>query len=439
MTTVTREQFKTTFARGIEQSEATRKQLDAAGVDGEALLDGADVDGNGVVNGERELDALWRSVDDFDHDGWRSSVSDKKPLAVIAALQTAASAAPTKTPRLSPLDLALQELSAADEGDGVSASEIDVARAHVAVRYGEAVADDVMQQGLGLKLSSLDESGADWVQQHQGSMNGQIDRYQAALRTHLKGAKLIDANFDGQLDAGDQLWTKDAAGKVSLQRLEPALLDRVKIGGAMIGAAEEMDRAGHSFALIKDHTFNAKYWTPIGGGSFKLNPGVKPSAAFDDIFKNPQLYKFECATALVITQYKAMRDLLGAADFDRACSDLEIGPWQTESTLDAHTVLSGSEAEATPERKASLKAGDYGYFKNWDVSDEGRDGGWQGENVIYLGDGRFYGHPFGVADEKTIVDHLNTQRNAGSTRSASFLDLRSELSSSLLREDRVDG
>lgn len=450
MTTITREQFKSTFAKGVDASADAARKLDAQGVDGTKLLQDADVDGNGVVVGDRELERLWKGIDDFDHNGWRSSVADAKPLALIGALTPRAASSgasttqttPTPTtppaPKLSPLDVALQAITDA-EASGVSASELDVARGKVAAQYGAAVADDVMKQGLGLKLSSLDATGADWVQRHQGSMNGQIDRYQAALRTHLKDAKLIDANFDGKLDASDKLWTKDASGKVNIKNLEPALLDRVKIGGAMIGAAEEMDKAGHSFALIKDHTFNAKYWTPTGGGTFAIKPGVKASDALDDIFKNPGAYKFECATALVITQYKAMRDLLGREDFDRTASKLKIGPWQTEATLDAHTAISGSSKEATPERKATLKAGDYGYFQNWDVSDTGREEGWQGENVIYLGDGKFYGHPFGIADEQTIVDHLNTQRKTGSTKSATFLDLRSELSSSLLGEDRVPG
>ncbi len=426
MTTITREQFKSTFARGVDASASALKKLD---VDGAKAVKDADVDGNGVVVGEHELDVLWKGIDDFDHDGWRSSVADAKPLALIGAL-TAKTTTPTTT---TALNLAMHQITDAEK-DGVSANDLDSAKAKVAATYGAAVADDVMQQALGLKLSSLDATGADWVQHHQGSMNGQIDRYQSALRTHLKDARLIDANFDGTLDAGDKLWSKDAGGKVSVTTIEPALLDRVKIGGAMIGAAEEMDRAGHDFALIKDHTFNAKYWKPTGGGTFALQAGVKPSTAFDDIFNNPGAYKFECATALVITQYKAMRELLGPQDFDRVASKLKIGPWQSESTLDRSITITGSTSEATAAKKASLKAGDYGYFQNWDVSDDGREAGWQGENVIYLGDGKFYGHPFGVASEQTIVDHLNTQRTPGSTRSASFLDLRSELSSSLLNE-----
>ena len=441
MTTLTRDQFKTSFARGVDASSTSRQKVDdALGDDGVRALAAADLDRNGVVVGDRELDALWRGVDDFDKDGWRSSVTSQKSLALVASLTPASSTAPsTSTSRPSANDVAALSLDATDD-DGLSANDLDAARANVAATYGDAVADDVMTRALGLRLSSLDETGADWVQRHHGSMKGQIDRYQAALSTHLKDAKLIDQNANGRVDDGDVVWRKDAAGKVDVQRLDPALRDRVIIGGAMVGAAEEMDRAAHHFALIKDQTFNATYWTPQGNGTFALRPGVRPSVAVDDLFAHPDAYRFECATALVITQYKAMRDLLGARDFDRVAQKLRIGPWQSESTLDEHTRIWGhDDVEATAEKKATLRAGDYGYFKNWDVSPEGAAEGWQGENVVYLGDGRFYGHPFGIADEQTIVDHLNRQRTPGSSKSASFLDLRSELSSSLLREDRVDG
>lgn len=438
MPTVTRRQFHDTHQAGVSsQSPVIRAQLDAAGVDGQALLDGADVDKDGAVVGA-ELDTLWTSIDALERFGWRRSVSSPRALAVVSALTPStppSTSTPTSTPTsltLTPREMALQSLGAAAPS-GVTSSEIEAARADIAARYGDETADRVLREGLSLTLSSLDESGVDWVQRHHGSMGGQIDRYQQVLRTHLQDARLIDANFDGKLDGGDQLWSKDASGRVTLRTLEPALLDRVKIGAAFVGAAEAMDKSDHSFALIKDHRFNDKYWTAEGDGTFKIASGARPSEALDDIFQDPSSYGFECATALVITQYKAMRDLLGAADFDRVVPRLRVGPWESEATLDSLIRRSGTSAEdASPARKASLHAGDYGYFNNHDVSDKGREEGWQGENVIYLGDGRFYGHPFGIVDEKTIVDHLNSQRRVGSTRSASFLDLRSEMSSRVL-------
>jgi protein-glutamine gamma-glutamyltransferase len=446
MTKVTRNEFRAEFKSGIDtKNQETLDKLQQAGVNGKKLLEGADSNSDGRIEG-RELSKLFNRIDDFDRNGSRSSVSGRKPLAIIGALRDTQkpAAAPTAPPTSeTALDEARRALYDA-EGGGITGNELDDARGRIAGRYGADVADRVMKESLGLKLDKLDASGVDWVQRHLGTRDQAIDRYQQALGTHLKDARLIDANFDGKLDAGDKIWTKGADGRVNVKNIEPALLDRVKIGGAMIGAAEAMGAAKHQFALIKDHSFNERFWAPTGSGTFALKPGVKASEAFDDIFKNPSKYRFECATGLVITQYKAMRDLLGKDDFDRVCSDLRLGPWQMERTLEQHTNITGSgEHEASAERQASLRAGDYGYFRNWDVSDGGRERGWQGENVIFLGEKNgermFFGHPFGIASEKTIVDHLNGERNAGSTRSASFLDLRSELTSDVLAHDRVRG
>jgi protein-glutamine gamma-glutamyltransferase len=213
----------------------------------------------------------------------------------------------------------------------------------------------------------------------------------------------------------------------------------VKIGAALVGACEDMDKAHHQFALIQDQTFNPSLWAPSGNGAFTLKPGVRPSDAVKDIFNNPGLYQFECATALVIVHYKAMLDLLGPKDFDTVCAKLTMGPWVYESTLAANWTVSGQEADATAERQAELRAGDYTYFKNRDVSDAGLAAGWQGENVISLGGGKFYGHPFGISTQEHIVDYLNLNRKAGSTITAAMLDLQARLRSELLRLDLTPG
>jgi protein-glutamine gamma-glutamyltransferase len=436
MTLVRRSDVLRALVGGVDVDVlAARAGGDAAAKDAIAA---ADLDNDGRVAGFREARALWNVVDRFARAPARSTTPAPTTTTATPTATTTTPATPTTTTTTTtPAVLARARIEEARSG-GLSGDELIAAHAEIAIVYGDDVADRVMRESLGFALSSLDASGVDWVKRHTGTMNGQIDRYQAALRTHLKDAHLIDVDGDGRLSDGDVAWRTDAAGRVNITKLDRALRDRVQIGAAMIGAAEAMDGAGHRFALIVDHKFNPHFWTPDGTGTFKLKDGVKASDAFDDLFKSPHQYQFECATALVITQYKAMRDLLGADDFDRVCNDLRIGPWQNEDLLDDVVELSGrGDVEATAARKETLRAGDYGYFKNWEVSEKGAADGWQGENVIYLGDGRFYGHPFGIADEKTIVDHLNTQRVEGSTKSASFLDLRSQLSSRLLREDRV--
>ena len=448
MPKITRGQFVKEFKDGIDaQKTETQERISALGVDGKKMLAKADKNGDGKIEGDAELKSLFREIDKLDRDGSYASVSNKKPRAIIQALRETQGpgTAPPPPPRVEDegaLAAANKALYSA-EADGLSGSELGGVRDQIAAKYGAETADKVMRDSLGLKLDKLDESGVDWVQRHLSTRDANIDHYQQALGTHLKGAKLIDANFDGKIDAKDKIWVKGADGKVDVKNIESALFDRVRIGGAMIGAAESMDQAKIKFALIKDHTFNDKYWEAEGGGTFKLKPGVKPSEAFDDIFKNPSKYGFECATGLVVLQHKAMRDMLGAKDFDRVFSDLRLGPWEAGAGYDQHVKFEGGSSEASPDRKADVRAGDYGYFKNWDVSDDARKRGWQGENVVFLGEVNgermFFGHPFGIASEKHIVDYLNTERNAGSTRSASFLDVRGTIQGSLLGEDKVQG
>lgn len=271
-------------------------------------------------------------------------------------------------------------------------------------------------------------------------LDDHIDLYQRVLRTHLAGAHLIDANDNGELDASDVVWTRDAAGQVNVRQLGQALCERVRIGAAMTSACEDMGRARHAFALLDDQSFSRTHWQQEGGGTFHVRDGVRPSQALRDVFAHPDAYRFECATALVLVHYKAMLELVGDDDFDRMCPRLRVGPWETDEAFVRHTRSEGDSAvEASEERRRHFRAGDYGYIKNWDVSEKGARAGWQGENVIALGDGRFYGHPFGVTTEDSIVQHLNTHRVEGAARPAGLLDLRMELGSSILDEDQSPG
>lgn len=79
--------FKRDFGGGITNDAATQQRLTAAGVDGKAMLDGVDADKNGKIEGA-ELDALWKKIDEFDHDGNAGSITDLKALSLVGALRT---------------------------------------------------------------------------------------------------------------------------------------------------------------------------------------------------------------------------------------------------------------------------------------------------------------------------------------------------------------
>lgn len=356
-----------------------------------------------------------------------------------------------------PLDLTHAEAREADAllrdeaADGrITTTEIKRAEREIAAKYGPEKARAILIAALGQDPAKIEFKAVDYLQGRIGSMDGHIDHYQQVLAGHLENAKLLDANFDGRLDRDDLIFTRDAAGKVDVKRIGQALCDRVRIGAAMVDAAHAMARANHEFGDLRA---NPKFFRPESGrdwgdplGTMHLKPGARPSEAIRDIFESPEKYSFECATALVILRYKAILDLIGERDFDRICKDLKIGPWVQENDAARAWKVRGKAQDgskvAASERdvKKDLRPGDYTYFKNWSVSLKGYNEGWQGENVIFLGNGKYYGHPFGIVSAKEIVDHLNEhRRKEANVKSASLLDVRASVDPSILKHDKNPG
>ena len=96
----------------------------------------------------------------------------------------------------------------------------------------------------------------------------------------------------------------------------------------------------------------------------------------------------------------------------------------------------GSARAADDAAREKMRPGDYSYFRNWDVSEEGMAGGWQGENVISLGDGLYFGHPFGITSGEDIIKHLNGAREKDSNVTASLLDVRARIGAQILEHDQ---
>lgn len=180
---------------------------------------------------------------------------------------------------------------------------------------------------------------------------------------------------------------------------------------SIVNAAKELARSGLEFRVFRKSKANPDYWQRTDEGGFRLQSGVKPYDAINDIYKNSSQYGTECATAMVIVYYKALADVLPEELFNRLFSDIYLMDWQH---LDPDMGIE------TIKKPPDYFPGDVRYFKNPDVDPLTPE--WQGENTIDLGGGRYYGHGIGITTADTIIDSLNSARVEGSTTSAYLMD-----------------
>lgn len=193
---------------------------------------------------------------------------------------------------------------------------------------------------------------------------------------------------------------------VSLEALEFELKTRT----AIIDAAKALKASDATFAVFKNSRCNNQFWSRTDNGGFRLNSGVRPSVGIKDIFENGQLYAFECATAMVITLYKATLTVLKKDVFDVYFQDLYLRDWNYDSDLQLKII----------EHKNEVIPGDIVYFKNPDHNPATPE--WQGENAVYLGNGLYYGHGMGIKPAEGSIASLNKRRIPGSTTSAYLSD-----------------
>lgn len=175
-------------------------------------------------------------------------------------------------------------------------------------------------------------------------------------------------------------------------------------------AARSMNKGGTRFATFRTSFCNPKLWILTNKGGFRLRSEVSPARGIDDIFSNGEKYGFECAVAIVILFYKGVLDTIGADKFNELFANLLLYSWDADSDLGI------TSARVNP---AYARPGDCLYFKNPDVNPEKTE--WQGENVILLEDGRYYGHGLGIRDADGMIAALNKHRKKDATESA-FLD-----------------
>ncbi len=329
-------------------------------------------------------------------------------------------------------------------GDGkVTAAELSASRAALTDTYGAARAELALRGAFPAVIGQLDGDAAKQLLGMVSGIEGHAERVRTIVEEMMTGKNtLVDVDKDGVLDATDLVFTETPDGKVKVAEVGAKLADETKVAKAIVDASYKLSQSSIGFELIKNHRANPDFWDVGAGGVLTPKAGVNPSDAVADILNNSSKYGFECATGLVVVYYEAALDLLGPKDFDRVMKDLRIGPWVMEGDLDTHYGTSkpnpsGSTYDELPKDHAVVP-GAYYYFKNWDVTPDAKARGWQGENVIYLGEGKYYGHGIGLGEADMFVSKLASEMEAGG-KTPSLLNLTARISTNFLGLDKHPG
>lgn len=180
---------------------------------------------------------------------------------------------------------------------------------------------------------------------------------------------------------------------------------------AIVNSALALNRSRMAFRVFRKSKCNEAYWERTREGGFLLRRDASPAAAIRDIFNNGSQYGTECATAMVIVYYGAVLEIFPEQLFNRLFSQIYLMNW---GHLDSDIGIRSYS------RVPEFLPGDCMYFKNPDVDPTTPE--WQGENVIDLGNGTYYGHGIGIQNAEGIIRALNSHRISGSTTSAYLLD-----------------
>lgn len=186
----------------------------------------------------------------------------------------------------------------------------------------------------------------------------------------------------------------------------------LKLRKEIINASKQLNKSGFRFAVFHKSKCNETYWDREQNGGFVLKSDVNASDAIMDIYNNGYKYSTECATAMVIVYYKAILEVYSDTLFNKVFKDITLMNWHDLDRLIYEVGFMEEENDYLP--------ADRRYFKNPDVDPITPQ--WQGENVIDLGNGTYYGHGIGIKDADGIVNSLNRHRSEDADQSAELLD-----------------
>jgi len=203
---------------------------------------------------------------------------------------------------------------------------------------------------------------------------------------------------------------------LSKERYEYNSLDELKFELALrkniVIAAKKLNEGDMSFKTFRKSICNLDYWDRTDEGGFILKKGITPSVAIEDISINSSKYGTECATAMIIIYYQALLNIFSDKLFNEVFPKIALMNW--------HYIDDKLEDVGYLERHSDYLPGDRRYFSNPDVNPVKPE--WQGENVIDLDNGIYFGHGIGVGNSDKIIGELNEFRIEDAKTSAYILD-----------------
>lgn len=191
----------------------------------------------------------------------------------------------------------------------------------------------------------------------------------------------------------------------------------IKLRKNIIIEAIRVKESNMKFATFRKSTCNLDFWDRTEAGGFVLKKGITPSAAINDISTNSDKYATECATAMIIIYYQALLNVFGEKLFNDLFSGIHLMNWHFIDNLLAEAGYI--------EKRSDYLPGDRRYFYNPDVNPEKPE--WQGENVIDLGNGMYFGHGIGIGNAQQIISVLNKYRIEQAKDTALLLDTAARL------------
>ena len=216
---------------------------------------------------------------------------------------------------------------------------------------------------------------------------------------------------------------KDIITKMDLSKsqYEYDLLDQFKfeleLRSSIVIAAKNMNKGNMDFRTFRKSVCNPVYWDRTNEGGFILKSGITPSDAIKDISINSSKYGTECATAMIIIYYQALLNIFAASLFNKLFPTIQLMNW--------HYIDNLLEDAGYIKKRDDYFPGDRRYFYNPDVDPVKPE--WQGENVIDLSNGLYFGHGIGIGDANELISELNKFRIKEATTSAYLLDSASRL------------